>query len=67
MYVVEFIFLKGISQVFGCAFTHTDRIDDGSDNMLSADAIAHSYMQFHKQHRSAWAWEIELRPWVERF
>ena len=44
-----------------------DRIDDGSDNMLSADAIAHSYMQFHKQHRSAWAWEIELRPWVERF
>lgn len=44
-----------------------DRIDDGTDNMLSADAIAQSYMQFHKQHRSAWAWEIELRPWVEKF
>lgn len=44
-----------------------DRIDDGSDNMLSPDAIAETYLQFHKQHRSAWAWEVELRPWVERF
>ena len=44
-----------------------DRIDDGSDNMLSPDAIAQTYMQFHKQHRSAWAWEVELRPWAERF
>ena len=35
--------------------------------MLDPDAIADSYMQFHAQHRSAWAWEIELRPWVERF
>ena len=20
-----------------------------------------------QQHRSAWAWEIEVRPWVEKF
>jgi hypothetical protein len=35
--------------------------------MLDPDAIAESYLQFHRQHRSAWAWEIELRPWMERF
>ena len=44
-----------------------DRVDDGSDNMLNPDAIAECYLQFHHQHRSAWAWEIELRPWVENF
>ena len=44
-----------------------DRQDDGSDNMLDPDAIAEAYLQFHTQHRSAWAWEVELRPWVEKF
>ena len=44
-----------------------DRQDDGGDSMLDPDAIAETYMQFHAQHRSSWAWEIELRPWVERF
>ena len=44
-----------------------ERQDDGHDNMLDPDAIAESYLQFHHQHRSAWAWEIELRPWMERF
>ncbi|MDG2406764.1 MAG: SDR family NAD(P)-dependent oxidoreductase [Paracoccaceae bacterium] len=43
------------------------RQDDGHDKMLDPDAIAESYLQFHLQNRSAWAWEIELRPWVERF
>ena len=37
------------------------------DNMLNPDAIAKSYLEFHRQDRSAWAWEIELRPWVEKF
>ncbi|MGC6496707.1 MAG: SDR family NAD(P)-dependent oxidoreductase [Candidatus Puniceispirillaceae bacterium] len=44
-----------------------ERQDDGSDNMLDPNAIAESYLQCHKQHRSAWSWEIELRPWQERF
>jgi len=39
----------------------------GSDGMLDPDAIAETYLQFHRQHRSAWAWEIEVRPWVETF
>ena len=44
-----------------------ERIGDGFDNMLDPDAIAEAYLQLHCQHRSAWAWEIELRPWVEKF
>lgn len=43
------------------------RQDDGSDNTLDPDAIAESYLQCHNQHRSAWSWEVELRPWQEQF
>jgi NAD(P)-dependent dehydrogenase (short-subunit alcohol dehydrogenase family) len=39
----------------------------GPDGLLDPDAIAETYMQLHRQPRSAWAWEIELRPWVETF
>ncbi len=39
----------------------------GEDGMLDPDAIAASYLQFHRQHRSAWSWELEVRPWVEKF
>ena len=51
----------------GIASERQDRKDDGSDRMLDPDAIAEAYLQFHNQHRSAWAWEVELRPWVEKF
>jgi NAD(P)-dependent dehydrogenase (short-subunit alcohol dehydrogenase family) len=37
------------------------------DSYLDPDAIAESYMHVVKQPRSAWTWEVELRPWVERF
>ena len=37
------------------------------DDLLDANAIAESYLQVHRQHRSAWTFEVELRPWVERF
>ena len=37
------------------------------DSMLDPDAIADSYLHFLDQPRSSWAWEIELRPWVEKF
>jgi short-subunit dehydrogenase len=40
---------------------------DKPDSMLDPDAIAASYLSVLQQHRSAWTWEIELRPWVERF
>ncbi len=37
------------------------------DSMLDPNAIAQSYLYLLQQPRSAWTWEIELRPWVERF
>ncbi|MBV8335961.1 MAG: SDR family NAD(P)-dependent oxidoreductase [Alphaproteobacteria bacterium] len=40
---------------------------DRPDSMLDPDAIAASYLNVLYQPRSAWTWEIELRPWVERF
>jgi len=40
---------------------------DRPDSMLDPDAIAASYLNVLRQPRSAWTWEVELRPWVERF
>jgi len=37
------------------------------DSMLDPDAIAQAYWSIVQQPRSAWTWEIELRPWVENF
>ena len=37
------------------------------DNELDPDAITHTYLAILDQPRSAWTWEVELRPWVERF
>jgi NAD(P)-dependent dehydrogenase (short-subunit alcohol dehydrogenase family) len=40
---------------------------DRPDSMLDPDAIALSYWNVLQQQRSAWTWELELRPWVETF
>ncbi|HEY9532037.1 MAG TPA: SDR family NAD(P)-dependent oxidoreductase [Burkholderiales bacterium] len=37
------------------------------DSRLHPDAIARTYLDVHRQHRSAWAFEVDLRPWVEKF
>lgn len=37
------------------------------DSMLDPDAIAANYLHVLRQPRSAWTWEMELRPWVEQF
>ena len=41
--------------------------DRGDDGMLLPDEIARSYLGVYRQHRSAWSWELELRPWRETF
>ena len=41
--------------------------ENSNDSLLDPDEIAKTYLDFHKQHRSAWAWEVDLRPWVESF
>ena len=43
------------------------RGEENSDDMLNPDDIAKSYLDFHRQRRNAWSWEIELRPWIEKF
>jgi len=40
---------------------------ESPDSTLDPDAIADTYIHLIHQPRSAWAWEIELRPWVEKF
>jgi NAD(P)-dependent dehydrogenase (short-subunit alcohol dehydrogenase family) len=40
---------------------------EATDSTLDPDAIARTYLDLLQQERSAWAWEIELRPWVEKF
>jgi NAD(P)-dependent dehydrogenase (short-subunit alcohol dehydrogenase family) len=40
---------------------------DKPDSLLDPDAIALSYWNVLQQPRSAWSWELELRPWVEKF
>jgi len=41
--------------------------DDKPDSLLDPDAIAETYWHVLNQHRSAWSWEVEVRPWVETF
>ncbi|MBU6462102.1 MAG: SDR family NAD(P)-dependent oxidoreductase [Bradyrhizobium sp.] len=40
---------------------------DRPDSMLDPDAIALSYWNVLQQPRSAWTWELEVRPWLEKF
>jgi NAD(P)-dependent dehydrogenase (short-subunit alcohol dehydrogenase family) len=40
---------------------------DKAGSLLDPDAIAASYVHLLHQPKSAWSWEIELRPWVEKF
>ena len=44
-----------------------DAGNDGKDDRLDPDAIASTYLHLLSQPRNAWTWEIEVRPWVERF
>lgn len=39
----------------------------GEDGMLSVDAIAEAYWALHCQDRRAWALELDLRPYKEKF
>jgi len=34
---------------------------------LNPDHIAEAYWQLHRQPRSAWTQEMDLRPWMETF
>ncbi len=38
-----------------------------ADGALSPEAIGQAYVDLHHQNRSAWSFEIDLRPWAEKF
>jgi NAD(P)-dependent dehydrogenase (short-subunit alcohol dehydrogenase family) len=38
-----------------------------NESRLDPDAIAANYLMLHRQPRSAWTHELDLRPWVEKF
>jgi len=63
IHVAHFVIDGGISR--GAADSRAG--ERGADGMLLPDEIAKNYLHVFRQHRSAWTWEIELRPWVERF
>ena len=41
--------------------------DRQPDALLEPDDIAETYWQLHTQKRSSWAFDADLRPWVEKF
>ena len=40
---------------------------DKPESLLDPADIAESYMHLIRQPKNAWSWEIEVRPWVEKF
>jgi NAD(P)-dependent dehydrogenase (short-subunit alcohol dehydrogenase family) len=59
IHVAHFVIDGGIAQA--------GRVASGPDALLDPDAIAINYLHVLRQPRSAWTWEIEVRPWVEKF
>lgn len=45
----------------------TQQSEERLERFLDPDAIAQTYLSVLQQHRSAWTWELELRPWTEHF
>ena len=39
----------------------------GEDGLLAPDEVAETYIQIHRQSRSAWSSQVDLRPWSEHF
>ena len=62
IHVAHVVIDGGISSSYA-----TDDADKATDRWLDPDAIAQTYLQLYRQHRSAWTWEIEVRPYLEKF
>jgi NAD(P)-dependent dehydrogenase (short-subunit alcohol dehydrogenase family) len=63
IHVAHFVIDGGIASSRG----DVSAADKTSDKWLDPDAIAETYLDVHRQKRSAWSLEMEVRPWVENF
>jgi NAD(P)-dependent dehydrogenase (short-subunit alcohol dehydrogenase family) len=63
IHVAHFVIDGGILKAAGDARAAAR----GADGMLDPDAIAETYMAVYRQPRSAWTFEVDVRPWVEKF
>ncbi|MDI4662784.1 SDR family NAD(P)-dependent oxidoreductase [Xanthobacter autotrophicus] len=62
IHVAHFVIDGGIASSWA-----TEGESGPPDKWLDPAAIAETYLAVHRQHRSAWTAEMELRPWVEKF
>jgi NAD(P)-dependent dehydrogenase (short-subunit alcohol dehydrogenase family) len=62
IHVAHFVIDGGIGQANDARAN-----ERGPDGLLEPAAIAASYLHVHRQARSAWTAELELRPWVESY
>ncbi len=63
IHVAHFVIDGGIASSRG----DLSAAEKASDKWLDPDAIAATYLAVHRQPRSAWSTEMEVRPWVENF
>jgi NAD(P)-dependent dehydrogenase (short-subunit alcohol dehydrogenase family) len=63
IHVAHFVIDGGIASSRGALSPE----EKTSDKWLDPDAIAETYLAVHRQHRSAWSLEMEVRPWLETF
>jgi NAD(P)-dependent dehydrogenase (short-subunit alcohol dehydrogenase family) len=63
IHVAHFVIDGGIASSRGAILSE----DKAADKWLDPDSIAETYLAVHRQHRSAWSTEMEVRPWVENF
>jgi NAD(P)-dependent dehydrogenase (short-subunit alcohol dehydrogenase family) len=63
LHIAHFVIDGGIASSRG----DLSPADKAADKWLDPDAIAETYLAVHRQARSAWSTEVELRPWVENF
>ena len=61
IHVAHFVIDGGIRQ------PQDPRTDRGANGLLKPESIANSYFNFWRQTPDSWAWELELRPWIEKF
>ncbi len=38
-----------------------------NDGIVDPNALADNYVMLHEQPRNAWTFELDLRPWLERW